>query len=142
VTPAPVAPPLPPSASPPSSSPSPPAAAPSPSAPATAPAAEKTVSATVLDANRSAGDKEILPDETTQSEIARSGMGQINGSFKICVTDDGSINTVSMLKSTGFPSYDVKIQSTIRKTWRYRPIIVSGKPTPVCTAVRFVYRQG
>jgi hypothetical protein len=99
------------------------------------------VAATVLDANRISGDKEILPDEATQSEVARSGMGSINGSFKVCVTDDGSINTVSLIKSTGFPSYDVKIQSTIRKTWHYRPIIVSGKPTPVCTAVRFVYRQ-
>ena len=60
---------------------------------------------------------------------------------EVCVTEDGSINTVSVIKSTSFPSYDVKIQNTIRKTWRYRPIIVSGKPTPVCTAVRFVYRQ-
>jgi hypothetical protein len=95
----------------------------------------------VLDANRTSGEKEILPDETTKSEIARSGLDQIYGSFKVCVTEDGSINTVSLLKTTGFPSYDVKIQSTIRKTWHYRPVIVSGKPTPVCTGVRFVYRQ-
>jgi protein TonB len=99
------------------------------------------VAATVLDANRTAGDKEILPDERTQTEIARSGTESIHASFKVCVTDDGSINTVTMIKSSGFPSYDVKIQNTIRKTWHYRPIIVSGKPAPVCTAVTFVYHQ-
>ncbi|HEX3765305.1 MAG TPA: protein kinase [Kofleriaceae bacterium] len=118
-----------------------PAPLPSPAPPPPAPAATQTVAPTVLDANRISGDKEIIPDETTQSEIARSGIDSIGGSFKICLTEDGSINTVSLLKSTGFPSYDNKIQNTIHKTWRYRPIIVSGKPTPVCTAVRFVYRQ-
>ena len=96
---------------------------------------------TVLDANRTSGDKEILPDERTQSEIARSGTESISASFKVCVTEDGSINTVSMIKSSGFPSYDVKIQNTIRKTWHYRPIMVSGKPAPVCTAVTFHYHQ-
>jgi serine/threonine protein kinase len=141
VTPAPVAPPLapPPSASPPASAPtSPPAVA---AAAPPAPVTTQNVAPTVLDANRTSGDKEIVPDESTQSEIARSGTDAINGAFKVCVTDDGSINTVTQIKSTGFPSYDVKIQNTIRKTWRYRPIMVSGKPTPVCTAVRFVYRQ-
>jgi serine/threonine protein kinase len=149
VTPAPVAPPLPlpslpsaaasPAASP--SVPSPAVPPPAPAATPPAPASTQTVASTVLDANRTSGDKEILPDETTQSEIARSGTDSINGSFKVCVAEDGSINTVSVIKSTSFPSYDLKIQNTIRKTWHYRPIIVSGKATPVCTAVRFVYRQ-
>ena len=155
VTTTPVAPPLPqlaspsvPSGSPPAPTGSPaasptPAVAQPPSPAATPPAvaATQNVAPTVLDANRTSGDKEILPDESTQSEIARSGMDSINGSFKVCVTEDGSINTVSVIKSTSFPSYDGKIQNTIRKTWHYRPIIVSGKATPVCTAVRFVYHQ-
>jgi serine/threonine protein kinase len=149
VTPPPVAPPLAPPPSPtPSPSPAgasaalPPPAAPSPSAatPAATVAAQ-TVAPTVLDANRTAGDKEVVPDETTQSEIGRSGADTIGGTFKICLTEDGSISAVTLLKTTGFPSYDTKIQNTIRKTWRYRPILMSGKPTPVCTAVRFVYRQ-
>ena len=114
---------------------------PSPAPPPAAPLVTQTVAPTVLDANRTSGDKEIVPDETTQSEIGRSGMDSIGGTFKICLTEDGSINAVTLLKSTGFPAYDNKIQNTIRKNWRYRPIMVSGKPTPVCTAVRFVYHQ-
>jgi serine/threonine protein kinase len=100
-----------------------------------------TVAPTVLDANRIGGDKDIAPDDNTQTEIGRSGITSISGSFKICLTAEGAINTVSLLKSTGFPAYDAKIQETIRKTWRYRPFMVNGKPAQVCTAVRFVYQQ-
>jgi TonB family protein len=94
-----------------------------------------------LDANRVAGDKEIIPDENTQSEIGRSGQDKINGSYKLCVAPDGNVTSVTQLKSTGFPAYDNKIQSTIRGKWRYKPFIVDGKATTVCTAVRFVYSQ-
>ena len=96
---------------------------------------------TVLDANRTGGDKDIAPDENTQTEIGRAGITMISGSFKICLTAEGAINTVSLLKSTGFPAYDAKIQDTIRRSWRYRPFMVNGKPAQVCTAVRFVYQQ-
>jgi hypothetical protein len=48
---------------------------------------------------------------------------------------------VNQLKTTGFPSYDNKIVSTIRGEWRYRPFMVNGKATPVCTAVTFIYSQ-
>jgi len=105
------------------------------------PTPPQTVAPTVLDANRIGGDKNIAPDENTQSEIHRSGVDSIAGSFKICLTAEGAINTVSLLKTTGFAVYDSKIQETIRRTWRYRPFMVNGKPTQVCTAVRFVYQQ-
>ena len=95
----------------------------------------------MLDANRVGGDKNIAPDENTQSEIHRSGVDSIAGSFKICLTAEGAINTVSLLKTTGFAAYDSKIQETIRRTWRYRPFMVNNKATQVCTAVRFVYQQ-
>jgi len=46
-----------------------------------------------------------------------------------------------MLKSTGFPAYDSKIQTKIRGEWRYKPYNVNGKAVPVCTAVTFIYNQ-
>jgi hypothetical protein len=45
------------------------------------------------------------------------------------------------LRSSGFAAYDEKIQATIRRDWRYRPFLVNGKATPVCTAFRFIYSQ-
>ncbi|HSR96990.1 MAG TPA: protein kinase [Kofleriaceae bacterium] len=115
-----------------------------PAAPSTAPAAAaapQVITPGALDANRIAGEKEIIPDENTQSEIGRSGQEKVAGSFKLCVAPDGNVTSVSQLKSTGFPAYDSKIQNTIRGKWRYKPFIVDGKATTVCTAVRFVYSQ-
>ena len=65
--------------------------------PTSAPVPPQTVAPTVLDANRVGGDKDIMPDATTQSEISRAGVDTIAGSFKICLTVEGTINTVSLL---------------------------------------------
>jgi hypothetical protein len=129
----------------------PPLAATSPVAPTTAavpppvaaptPATPTVVAPAALDANRIAGDKSIVPDETTMDAISRSGADKLTSSFKVCVNAEGAIATVSQLKSSGFPQYDEKIQNTIRKEWRYKPYLVNGKATPVCTAFRFIYSQ-
>jgi serine/threonine protein kinase len=112
-----------------------------PAAPLAAPAPPQTVAPTALDANRIAGEKDILPDERTQSDIFRSGAEKVVGSYKVCISAEGTIAAVTQLKSTGFPSYDGTIQDTIRNKWRYKPFMVNGKAAPVCTAVRFIYLQ-
>jgi hypothetical protein len=107
-----------------------------------APAAPPTVaSVATLDANRIGGDKNIIPDDSTQVEMRRRGMDRVMGSYKLCITATGEISTVAPVKSTGFNEYDWKIQTTIRNKWRYRPFLVNGRASPVCTAVRFVYSQ-
>jgi hypothetical protein len=114
---------------------------PLPSAAPVPPAPPQTVAPTALDANRVSGEKDIVPDDITQAEIGRAGVATLVGSYKVCITTDGSITTVTPLKATGFPAYDTKIQNTIRSKWRYRPFMVNGKATAVCTAVRFIYSQ-
>jgi serine/threonine protein kinase len=105
------------------------------------PAPPQNVAPMALDANRIAGEKDIIPDDITQAEIGRAGVSTLVGSYKVCITTDGSIVTVTPLKTTGFAAYDAKIQDTIRSKWRYRPFMVNGKATAVCTAVRFIYSQ-
>ncbi|HEU4731200.1 MAG TPA: protein kinase [Kofleriaceae bacterium] len=105
------------------------------------PAPPQNVAPTALDANRIAGEKDIIPDDLTQAEIGRSGVSTLIGSYKVCITTDGTINAVTPLKPTGFSAYDAKILNTIRTKWRYRPFMVNGKATAVCTAVRFIYSQ-
>jgi serine/threonine protein kinase len=129
---------------PPAPTPAPVAPAPAPvvvAAAAPAPAAPANVTPMALDANRIGGDTEIVPDDTTQAEIGRSGVSKISGSFKLCIGSDGTVSTVKQLKSTGFQSYDAKIEATIRNKWRYRPYLVNGKPSVVCTAVMLIYSQ-
>ena len=116
-------------------------AAPPPPPPPPPPAPPQNVAPTALDANRIAGEKNIVPDDVTKTEIQRSGKDKLVGSFKLCITAEGNINTVNQLKSTGFAAYDSKIVNTIRGEWRYRPFVVNGKPAAVCTAVTFIYSQ-
>ncbi|HSS03486.1 MAG TPA: protein kinase [Kofleriaceae bacterium] len=119
--------------------PAPPDAGVAPSAPVAV--APQIIPPNALDANRIAGEKSIAPDETTMDAIGRSGTEKLISSYKVCVTAEGAISAVSQLRSTGFPAYDAKIQTTIRRDWRFRPFIVNGKATPVCTALRFIYSQ-
>jgi TonB family protein len=102
------------------------------------PPVPQVVAPTVLEGHRVAGDKDIRPDDRTKAEIEKSGKHRVVGSFKMCITATGKVETVKMLKSTGFPAYDATLIAGIHG-WRYRPYLVNGSPKPVCTAVTFVY---
>jgi hypothetical protein len=94
----------------------------------------------VVEASRLTGDKLIVPDDATKTEITRSGKTKIVASYKMCLDDTGVVDTVTMLKSSGFPSYDQKLEAGMR-SWTYKPFMVNGKAAPVCTAVTFIYSQ-
>jgi periplasmic protein TonB len=115
-------------------------APPPPPPPPPPPAPPQNVPPTILEGQRVAGNKHIVPSEVTKTAIQRSGKSKIVGSFKLCLTTSGTISSINMLKSTGFPDYDGKIQTEMR-SWRYRPYLVNGKAVPVCTAVTFIYSQ-
>lgn len=114
--------------------------APPPPPPPPPPAPPQIVPPTLLEGSRIAGDKMIVPDDVTKTEIQRSGKDRIIGSFRLCLTVDGGISNVTTIKPTGFPAYDTKINSKMRE-WRYKPYMVNGKAVPVCTAVTFIYSQ-
>jgi protein TonB len=116
-------------------------APPPPPPPPPPPAPPQNVPPTLLEGSRVSGEAKISPDDVTKTEIQRSGKDRVIGSFKLCLTTTGAISNVTMLKSTGFPSYDSKIQGKMRSEWRYKPYMVNGKAVPVCTAVTFVYSQ-
>ena len=89
---------------------------------------------------RVVGHDTIEPDETTKLKLARAGVHQVIATVKLCLTAAGSVKSLRMLKSSGYPPYDRKIQSKMR-TWKHRPYLDDGKPIPVCTPVTFIYRQ-
>ncbi|KAB2896222.1 MAG: TonB family protein [Kofleriaceae bacterium] len=95
---------------------------------------------TALEAQRVSGDKNIFPDDVTKTEIQRSGKTQLIVPVKVCIDRAGNMASVRIMKSSGFPAYDQKLTREINK-WRYRPFMVDGTPTPVCSVVQFVYRQ-
>jgi TPR repeat protein len=102
--------------------------------------APPNVAPTTLEAYRIAGERNIVPDDATKTEISRARKTRLIGSYKLCLTSSGRIRTVTRLKSTGFAEYDQRLMQKIRD-WRYRPFMLNGAPTPVCTAVTFIYSQ-
>jgi hypothetical protein len=93
-----------------------------------------------LEAQRISGEKQVVPDAATRAEITKSGKNQIVGSFKMCLSAAGAVSEVTKMKSTGFPRYDKAIIDAMR-SWKYRPFMVHGVATPVCSAVTFIYKQ-
>ncbi len=114
---------------------------PPPPPPPPPPAPPMNIAPTMLEGSRIAGDKLIVPDDDTKVEITASGKDKLVASFKLCLGTDGAITQVSMLKTSGFAAYDQKIMFTIRNSWKYRAYVVNGNPSPVCTAVTFIYSQ-
>ena len=104
------------------------------------PAPPQNVAPTALEQQRISGDKNIFPDDVTKTEIQRSGKTQLMVPVKVCIDRAGNIASVKVMKSSGFALYDQKLDREIRK-WRYKPFSVNGTPTPVCSAIQFIYRQ-
>ncbi len=94
----------------------------------------------MLQGNRISGDPQIAPDDVTKTEIQRSGKNRIITSAKLCLSKDGNVSSVSLIKSSGFSAYDDKIRREMN-SWRYRPYTVNGTAVPVCTSITFIYQQ-
>jgi len=113
---------------------------PPPPPPPPPPAPPQIVAPAVLEALRIAGDAKIEPDDATKKQIAADLRNKIVGTFKLCVGTDGAVTSVVLLKSTRYDAYDAKLASAMR-AWKYKPFLVAGRATPVCTAVTFIYTQ-
>ncbi len=94
----------------------------------------------VLEQNRIAGETQIQPPDEVKNQIRRDGKTRVASNFQICLDATGGIKGIKMLKSSGYASYDRKIQSSM-SGWRYKPFMVNGEARPVCTAVTFIYSQ-
>src|SRR5262249_4694994 len=115
-------------------------APPPPPPPPPPPAPPQVVPPTALEPLRLTGDKRILPDEVTKTEIERSDKDKVVASFKLCIDTSGQVTTVIQLKTSGFASYDNKLAAGMR-AWTFKPFLLNGRPTPVCTAETFIYSK-
>ncbi|HEX7699392.1 MAG TPA: hypothetical protein VF403_01640, partial [Kofleriaceae bacterium] len=94
----------------------------------------------MTEGRRISGDKRIAPDDAIKTLIERSRVDRIKGTFRVCIDESGSVETILPLRSTGYASYDRKITAGIL-TWKYAPYLVDGEAVPVCTGVTFIYSQ-
>ena len=100
----------------------------------------KIVPVQVLKGLRIAGESNIRPPSKAAVAIGRSGKARVVATAKMCLTEGGRVKSVSMIKRSGFPSWDRAITSKM-KAWKYKPYRVNGKAIPVCTSVTFVYNN-
>jgi TonB family protein len=92
----------------------------------------------VLQGLRISGETQIHPNAITQNSMIREGASRVQGILKVCLATDGSVASVSMLRSTKYDAYDATLLSSVRD-WRYRPYLLNGTPVPACSTVTFHY---
>lgn len=97
------------------------------------------VTPTAAKANFLSGDQQPQPDNLTAIEMKRSGKSSIVAVAKICIGPSGSVSSSQVMKSSGFPAYDSKIKSAVGN-WKYKPFMVNGKASQVCTTIQFIYK--
>jgi periplasmic protein TonB len=100
----------------------------------------KIVPQNVLKEYRISGDYQITAPDTVKTLMVKQGQTKLIGTVKMCLSQGGSVESLRMVKSTGYDEYDQKILRSMRQ-WKYRPFQVNGRPTPVCTSVTFIYNQ-
>jgi protein TonB len=104
------------------------------------PKAPQIVQQQALEAQRISGEKNIQPPDPVKTAIKRDGKNKIVAVVKMCLTAGGRIDSLKMIKASGYSAYDNTIKAKM-KQWKYRPFKVNGKAVPVCSAVTFIYTQ-
>lgn len=86
------------------------------------------------------GERKPRPDDGTRAAMARDRAAQVVTTVKYCISARGAVSRLQLLKSSGYSAYDSRILNAMRQ-WRYRPFLVNGEATPVCSATTFIYRM-
>jgi hypothetical protein len=99
-----------------------------------------TIAPNIANGLRTSGNSQIHAPEQTRVTMLHEGKTQTIGVAKVCIGDDGGIDSVKLMKSTGYADYDAKLLGEMRG-WRYTPYKVNGEAVPFCTAVTIVYKM-
>jgi protein TonB len=97
----------------------------------------KPVAAKMLAPQMGALQKISGDDPNFPAALRRSGMIYVVLS-KICVSRQGTVDSVSILKGTD-PTLDNNVVSTV-KGWRYRPLLADSNAVPFCYFGRFEFK--
>ncbi len=92
----------------------------------------------MLSALRYAGDTSPTPNDAVKQQMVRDDHKRTSGTFRVCLSATGSITSITQQGTTGFPSYDQTLASTIAG-WSYHPYKVGKTGVPACGMVTFVY---
>ena len=88
---------------------------------------------------RTSGDTQLYPPDRVKQAMMRADQDMVRGTFKLCISTSGAVDSVRVMSSTGHADYDAELVRGMER-WRYRPYTVNGVPAPMCTVQIMVYR--
>lgn len=89
---------------------------------------------------RTSGNEKIYPPDSVRVAMMHDGKDSVQAAIKLCVDKGGRVDSVRLMKKTGYQAYDAELEKQIRQ-WRYRAYMVNGSPAPMCTVVMVNYRM-
>jgi hypothetical protein len=95
-------------------------------------------SVTIDKLHRQRGEPAIPPSAAARA--AAGGKPIAVAIARLCLTAEGAIDRVTLVKPSGVAAYDDELQRTITATWAFEPYRVDGAAVPVCTQVTFLGR--
>ena len=87
----------------------------------------------VLESYRVAGDPPEVDDATRRAMKRDGGPRMAALPLEVCIDTAGTVIEATILRSSGYPDFDARVQRTIRETWRYRGS--PSAPYPACGIV-------
>jgi TonB family protein len=72
--------------------------------------------------------------------MARDEKKKLAAVIKVCIDPSGNVTSTSVIKSSGYSTYDDKLVEGIR-SWKYRGYVDGGKPVPACSAVAITFNR-
>jgi TonB family protein len=95
----------------------------------------RALPASALESRRASGDAQVEPDHDVRTQLQRvTKATRLTTEISLCVSRAGLVREVALWRSSGFAPYDRQVLQAARG-WRFRPYLVQGAPTPVCSQV-------
>ena len=116
-----------------------PVAAPSLPSPPPKPSPTKLVPAIELEKYRIAGERRPALPAGARRLAIRDKVDRFNIGVRLCLAESGTPSSVTLLKGSAYDDANAKILADVRQ-WRFKPYLVGGKPTAVCTGLLFIYQ--
>jgi len=90
---------------------------------------------------RISGDDQIDAPGSVKVAMVHAGQSSLFAAIRICISVGGAVESVSILRSTGYSEYDQKLVDQMSR-WQYHPYLKEGVATAACTVdtLRFILK--
>jgi hypothetical protein len=91
-----------------------------------------------LKAQQISGDTNIPASAATRTCMHRYHLDGLQGTVALCVDERGLVSASTMNRPSDCDEYNQQLLHAVRD-WHYRPYLVDGRATAVCSTVEFMY---